>query len=121
MKCLMIKPQFLAAILSGEKTIEYRTWSTKHRGDILLGCTATSASNAFVAGVACVDDVTDDDGVFAWHLSNVRAIKPLQIRGQLRLFESGIDCYDVIDGDDEDAVNAAYDEAAWIEKGKGVK
>jgi len=36
MKALSIKQPWLVAILTGQKTIETRVWSTKYRGDILL-------------------------------------------------------------------------------------
>lgn len=117
----MINPEYIGDILTGEKKIEYRTWSTKHRGDFLIGCTATDVSNPFICAVASLDDVIfdADENLYEWHLSNVRSIKPLPVRGQPRLFECNVDEYEIIDGKNEAAVNAAYDEAdSWITKRK---
>lgn len=122
MKCLMIKPQWVAKILSGEKTIEYRSWRTDHRGDFLIGCSSTPETNAYLCAVVSLDDITFNrrQNLYEWHLSNVRCIKPLPVRGQLRLFECGVDTVEYIDGNDETAVNAVYDEAdKWILKQKG--
>ena len=120
----MINPDFIGDILSGEKKIEYRTWPTQHRGDFFIGCTATDVSNAFLCAVACLDNVIfdEEENIYEWHLSNVRTIKPLPVKGQPRLFEYGSDNYEVIDGNNEAEVNAAYDEAdSWITKRKPVR
>ncbi len=36
MQALSIRPEFAMEILVGEKTEEYRTWKTHHRGDLLI-------------------------------------------------------------------------------------
>ena len=118
---MMIKPEWVEKILSGEKTIEYRSWSTDFRGDFLIGCSSTPTSNAFLCAVVSLDNVTFNrrQNLYEWHLSNIRCIKPQPVRGQLRLFECGVDTVEYIDGNDETVVNAAYDEAdKWIQKKK---
>lgn len=118
MKCLMIKPEYVSEIMGGEKDEEYRSWSTNYRGEFLIGCSSTKQSNAFIAGVAFLKDVffDEDNKIYVWVLDNIRAVKPIPIKGRLRLFESGIDTYEVISTDDE--INAAYNEAEkWIVKG----
>lgn len=115
----MIKPEFVDLIVGGEKDIEYRSWSTSHRGDFLIGCTQTEVSNSFICAVASLDDVTfnAEQNIYEWHLSHVRCIKPLPVKGQLRLFECGIDTFEVIDDLPEAEVDAIYDEAdKWIQK-----
>ena len=119
MKCLMIKPWFVADILDGIKTIEYRSWSTQYRGDFFIGSSSTPELRSFLSAVACLDDVTfnEEENIYEWHLSNIREIKPIPIRGQLRLFECGIDDYKVIDELPDDEYNAIMDEAEkWILK-----
>jgi len=36
MKALSISPEYALEILAGRKTIEYRSWKTNHRGDLLI-------------------------------------------------------------------------------------
>ena len=36
MKCLSLRPDWADLIAAGEKTTEFRTWSTTHRGDLLI-------------------------------------------------------------------------------------
>ncbi len=124
MKCLMIKPKWVTQILNGLKDEEYRTWPTNYRGDFLIGCSSTKFTNAFIAAVAEITDCeySEKKGVYVWQLANIRPVKPIPIKGQLRLFESGINDYEVIT--DEEG-KAAYDAATWIikqqkEKRKGV-
>lgn len=116
MKCLSIQDIYVMQILTGVKTVEYRTWSTKYRGDIFIACTATKTSNGYIAGVVELVDVIYDevDGCYHWILDNPRAIAPLPVKGQQRLFETGIDEYTEVD---DDTIDAAYDEALkWILK-----
>ena len=117
MLCLMIRPKYVADILEGIKTIEYRSWNTNYRGDFFIGCCSTAFTRGYLAAVAELTDCkhSEQDHIYKWYLSNVRIIKPVYIRGQLRLFETGINNYDIINTDDE--INAAYDEAEkWMIK-----
>ena len=119
MKCLMIKPWFVVDILEGFKTVEYRTWSTKYRGDFFIGSSSTEDTRSYLAAVASLDDITfnEEDNIYEWHLSNVREIKPIPIRGQLRLFECGIDDYEELDNLTEEECDAVWAEAEkWISK-----
>ena len=120
-KCLMIHPEWAVQILDGTKTIEYRSWPTRYRGDFFIGSTATKTLRAFLCAVAHLDDVVynEKDKIYEWRLSNVREIKPIPIRGQQRLFECGIDDYQVIDDLPDDEYEAVWREAEnWIVKQK---
>ena len=122
MKCLMIKPEYVDLILGGEKDVEYRSWTTQYRGDFFIGCTATTYSNSFLCCVASLDEITfnEDENIYEWHLSNIRGIKPLPVKGQLRLFECGIDDYEVINDLPEEEIEKIYlDADKWIQKQKG--
>ena len=118
----MIYPEYVIQILEGRKTVEYRTWATKYRGDFFVGCTATKETRGFLAAVVSLDDVTfnEKEDVYEWHISNVRAIKPLPINGRQRLFETGIDEYEVIPPDmPAKEVEAIWNEAdSWLLKTK---
>ena len=112
MKCLMIKPEPLEEILELEKEIEYRTWSTQYRGDIFLGCSATKNSKGFLAAVARIDACIFNryDQIYQWYLKDIRIIKPIPIKGRLRLFETGIEDYEILSTPEQ--VEKAYKEAA---------
>ena len=45
MKAISIKEDWASMILAGDKTIETRTWKTKHRGKILLCASKTPKTN----------------------------------------------------------------------------
>jgi hypothetical protein len=106
MRALSIKQPWANMIVSGEKTIETRVWSTSYRGDILL--VSTRSPNIQPAGYALaiaklVDwrpmtsaDVADAKcalykNAFSWVLNNIRPITPFPVRGRLGLYEIRID------------------------------
>jgi len=106
MKAVSIKEPWASLILSGKKTIETRTWSTKYRGDLLLCASKKPVSSisgcAFaIAQLIGCDPMTklDEhlacceiyDGAWSWFLLDVRPIKPFPVKGMLGLFEVDID------------------------------
>lgn len=135
MRALTVLPPYAMAIWARQKTIEYRTWKTDYRGDILI----TSSSKHFrdcICGYAlCVAELYDitehivEDkrtgelfcpGEYEWHLRNVRPIKPFPIKGKLNLWETekvGVTADNLEflprhpeDGVSEDVENAWFDE-----------
>jgi hypothetical protein len=102
MKALSIKQPWANMIASGEKTIETRTWQTKHRGRLLI--VSSKEPNIAPAGYALavvelVDcrpmSVLDEaharcdkyDGAYSWVLENASVVKPFPVRGQPSIFE----------------------------------
>nr|WP_234982431.1 ASCH domain-containing protein [Limosilactobacillus caccae] len=98
MRALSIHPEYAMAILTGTKTEEYRTWTTKHRGDLLI-CNSAKKTHGAVAGYAlCVAKITgireiNDAGgdYYGWQIAPFGPhgsywIEPLAVKGQLRLF-----------------------------------
>lgn len=102
MKALSVKQPWANMIAAGEKTIETRTWATDYRGELLI--VSTKAPKIEPAGcavaiaelVGCRPMTEKDqleaccsiyDGAFAWIITNVRAITPFPVRGQLGLYE----------------------------------
>lgn len=53
MKALSIRSDYAADIMNGTKTEEYRSWSTKYRGDLLI-CNTAKKIRGFVPGYAFV-------------------------------------------------------------------
>ncbi|MBU1173674.1 MAG: ASCH domain-containing protein [Proteobacteria bacterium] len=101
MKALSVKQPWANLIATGRKTIETRTWSTKYRGDILIvsskvpridpyGCAVAVATlvdcrpmTADDAAAACCDVYPN---AVAWVLEDVYQVKPVPVKGALRLF-----------------------------------
>lgn len=111
MKALTVFQPYAWLIVKGIKPIENRTWSTRHRGPLLIhagakwldGWQARAArfgievpANLPTRGLIGVVDVTgvvkhsDDpwfDGPFGWTLDNPREIPFVPMRGAQGLFE----------------------------------
>lgn len=91
MKAISIKQPYVSQIASGEKTIEYRSWATKYRGDILICASKTPAIAGLPVGVAlCIVElynITRDFDRYEWHLRNIRLINPpVPVRGMPGLY-----------------------------------
>ena len=102
MKALSIWPEYAAKIAMGIKTVEFRTWETDYRGDIVI-CSSSRNQAGYVSGHAiCIVELADivpfgrehlveagmsyvEEG-YAWILQNPRMIKPVPVKGQLRLW-----------------------------------
>lgn len=102
MKALSVKQPWANMIAAGEKTIETRTWSTDHRGDLLI--VSSKSPNIAPAGCALavvrlVDcrPMTERDqleaccsvypGAIAWILEDIRPVEPFPVRGRIGLFD----------------------------------
>ena len=116
MKALTLLPDWAMLVFLGEKTIEYRTWKTNYRGDILI-CASAKKMKGCISGHAlavaelvdiepfskkhfdgaCMDWIPGERG-FAWILDNIRLIRPIPVKGKLGLFDVDVD-YQVIPED----------------------
>lgn len=78
------------AILAGEKTKEYRSWTSHYRGPLLICSTAIKTPGCISGHAVCIVDLVDveqlTDDSYAWVFENVRCIKPFPIKGQRRLY-----------------------------------
>lgn len=105
MKAISIKPHFAHQILCGIKTTEYRTWQTKHRGDLLICSSAAPKEKGTISGhalivcrLAAVEplskrelkqigiDEQPEKPIYGWRLTDFRTIKPFPVKGKLNLF-----------------------------------
>ncbi|MDO4990808.1 MAG: ASCH domain-containing protein [Eubacteriales bacterium] len=96
MKALSIYPEPVMEIFMGDKTIEYRTWQTDYRGDLLI-CAGSKKEPGFVNGYAYFvvslldirleDGWDDDQRGYEWMLGAPRLIRPIPVRGRLFLFD----------------------------------
>lgn len=102
MKAISIKQPWANLILSGEKTIETRTWATDYRGELLL--VSSLKPDIHPAGMAiCVVDLVecrpmvfaDEEAArcamypnaYSWVLKNLRPIVWFPVRGQLKIYD----------------------------------
>ena len=104
-KAISILPEYAADIFDGLKTIEWRSWKTDYRGDLLI-CASSRKLKGCISGYALcmvelfdvvpftrkhlsgalMDSVPDPAG-YAWLLKNVRLIKPFPYKGKLHLYD----------------------------------
>lgn len=97
MRALSVREPYASEILAGRKTVEYRTWQTSHRGDLLI-CAAKRPAGAHAGLATCIVTVTHietlPDGTYAWHLRDPRPVPPIPVRGRLGLFDVSITAAD---------------------------
>jgi len=113
MCALSVRQPYAELITTGAKTIEVRSWRTKHRGQIVICATGrwhvTGVRDHGKIGplgvVACVVDLVDvrpmkrtdarralcdradcDSSLYSWVLENARRVEPEQVKGALGLF-----------------------------------
>jgi hypothetical protein len=107
MIALSVKQPWASMIAEGQKTIETRTWQTKHRGDLLIVASKSprisgkpvSAALCIVNVIDCRPMTAEDEsaaccpvypGAYAWVLDNVRPIDHFPVRGSLCLYHINI-------------------------------
>lgn len=120
MKAISIRNPYAHFIMCGEKTIECRSWQTDYRGDILICSSANPKIKNTICGHAlcivrldgiepftkdhlhdaCMSEVQAGK-TYAWHLSNLRIIKPFPVKGKLNFFNVDDDLIDIIDNGDD--------------------
>jgi hypothetical protein len=109
MKALTVRQPFASFIADGSKSIELRSWTTNHRGPLLICASAKPllephSKRYWPHGVSvCEVDVLDvrlmrpedakparsgfDPSLYAWVLSKPRRVIERQIKGKLRIFD----------------------------------
>ena len=106
MRAISVKQPWANMIASGVKTIEVRTWSTKHRGPVLIVSSLRPnipPAGAAVAVARLVDcrPMEPEDveqaccpvqlGAYAWQLTDIRPVEPFPVSGRLGLYEVAVD------------------------------
>ncbi len=89
---LSVKQPFASQIAAGEKAIEYRSWGTAHRGDLLIVATKQPHIDGLPSGEAVgIVNLTAceraGDGTWRWLLSDARPVEPFSVKGQLGLYK----------------------------------
>lgn len=109
MKALSVRQPYAEHIASGRKTIEVRTWYTKHRGPLLIVASARRSGDLPTGCTIAIVDVVDvrrprdtdfepamllgpDDDLYeesdwCWILKNPRRVEQVPVRGRFKLYE----------------------------------
>lgn len=106
MKALSVKNPYATQILRGIKKYEYRTWRTKHRGQLLICSSKSPQIEGMIGGQALcvvelknVYEITKDNyaeygrteapegRLYAWEIEVIRKIRPFPVKGKLSFFE----------------------------------
>ncbi len=122
MKAISVQQPWAHLIMCGEKEYEYRSWSTDHRGDLLICSSANPKIEDTIPGHAlCIVNVTDvikvtrrnyaaldldeppypGEKLFAWKLEDVRIIKPFPVKGKLNFYYIDDELIEIIDNCDD--------------------
>lgn len=137
-KALSILPEYADDILVGTKTVEWRSWKTDYRGDLLI-CASSRKLKGYISGYAlCMVKLVDVvpftrkhvnkalmDGVpnpagYAWILEDVRYIEPFKYKGQLHIYDVDASLVKVlapIDTKEGDDVYEKFYKPLYIEVG----
>lgn len=115
MRALSVKQPWADFIATGQKTIEVRSWPTKHRGEIVIHASsrpepgmAEVTAGMPLGALICTVEITDcrplemadvgaallpEDwrpgdctGMFAWVLANPREVAGVPMKGKLNLW-----------------------------------
>lgn len=103
MKALSIRQPWASLIATGKKTNEFRTWSTRYRGPLVI-CSGKEVAkftahpidpNAPLGVTICTVDLVEclwipegsgSDGTYAFVLKNPRSLPPVPVKGKLGFF-----------------------------------
>lgn len=104
-KALSVLAPYAMDIFDGLKTVEWRSWKTDYRGDLLI-CSSSRKFEGCISGhalcmvelidvvpftkkhldKALMDEVPDPAG-YAWIIGNVRQIVPFALKGKLHIYD----------------------------------
>ena len=91
MKALSVRGDYIMDMIAGKKKIEYRTWKTNYRGPLLMCSTAKKVAGAAPGYAICVVNLKSIqyfplEGFYHWNIELANVIKPIHVKGQLKLF-----------------------------------
>ena len=106
MKALSIQPPWATLVLQAAKTVEWRSWKTDYRGDLLI-CSSSSPNwaGSISKHALCLVELTDikpfgkqhlepammaelpSPRGYAWIFDNLRFVEPFEVKGKLRIYD----------------------------------
>ena len=122
MKALSVRGDYVLDMIAGKKKIEYRTWYTKYRGDLLMCSTARKVAGSAPGYAICIVNLynieySELDDLYYWHIKDVRPIEPIHVKGQLKLFNVPNKLIKVISKDQfEDEIKPLIYKPKWRKK-----
>ncbi len=98
MKALSIKNPYAFNIVSGDKTIEYRTWVPKETKEFLLVSSSSPSPYDFGIGlphgyamaiikITSVSEHKNKDGNYEWHVEPQCPVNPIKVKGKLHFYD----------------------------------
>lgn len=110
MKALSVRGDYIMQMIKGTKKVEYRVWQTKYRGPLLMCSTIKKVAGAVPGHAICVVNLKsiewdDFDEEFHWNIELQDLIKPIPVKGQLKLFNV-----------DDSMITPIKDKKAWEAK-----
>lgn len=102
MRAISVRADYCNEFLTGDKPAEYRTWSTKHRGELLICSTAQKIAGTIPGHalfVAYIDDVVYNGGIYEWRVNYAKSsyIEPFKVKGQQGFYNVSDDLIHKID------------------------
>ncbi len=96
MKALSVRGEYIMDMIVGKKIIEYRTWKTNYRGPLLMCSTAKKVAGAAPGYAICVVNLKSIqcfpfEDLYHWNIELADVIKPIHVKGQLKLFNVDYD------------------------------
>ena len=91
MKALSVRGDYIMDMIVGKKKIEYRTWKTNYRGPLLMCSTTKKVAGAAPGYAICVVNLKSIqcfpfEDLYHWNIELADVIKPIHVKGQLKLF-----------------------------------
>jgi ASCH domain-containing protein len=89
-RALTVKQPWASEIASGTKRIEYRSWATDYRGDLLITASSSPRSQGPAGCAICIVrlvDVREGDDEMEWYLAAPRAVRNVPTLGKLQLWK----------------------------------
>ena len=91
MKALSVRGDYIMDIIAGKKKNEYRTWKTNYSGPLLMCSTTKKVAGAAPGYAICVVNLKSIqyfpfEDLYYWNIELADVIKPIHVKGQLKLF-----------------------------------
>lgn len=105
MKALSLMPEWAMAVLLGWKTVEYRTWKTDYRGELLICASSKAWPGSIAKHALCIVNLVDvvpfekkhleaanmdvmpEKGSFAWVFNDLTWVEPFEVKDKLHIFD----------------------------------
>ena len=119
MKALARCPIGACDIALGNKPIEYRSWDTRYRGDLLI-CSMSGGDGADKRHAVCVAELYKTEPS-KWHLRHIRPIVPFYVRCRQYIFDVNVSKIDYLKDEDGKQIVIEPSEQLSMSNGEAVQ